>query len=209
VADILHSWPEYWDDTLQTWVPIDPTWGNTTGGIDYFNKLDLNHIVFAYHGASSTTPYPAGSYKLGANPEKDVFVGLSTLPGKSTPTINLALKENPRVSFKNLAFTATVKNNGPTALYQQTLALSADDEPVSQTSYVVIPPFAVEEVVFKTDSGLFARNAPDTIKATIAGEEVMLKTNKETAAIVQFTIMLLFIFLLAAGTFLSVYKRKK
>src|SRR5581483_874912 len=40
VADVLHAWPEYWDNEKQIWIPIDPTWGSTSG-IDYFDKLDL------------------------------------------------------------------------------------------------------------------------------------------------------------------------
>ncbi len=36
VADVLHAWPEYYDRVLKTWIMVDPTWGNTTGGMDYF-----------------------------------------------------------------------------------------------------------------------------------------------------------------------------
>lgn len=74
VGDILHAWPEYFDQEKQQWVAIDPTWGDTTGGVDYFHQFDLNHIVFAYQGVSSTTPYPAGSYRPGTKPEKLIDV---------------------------------------------------------------------------------------------------------------------------------------
>lgn len=74
VGDILHAWPEYFDQEKQHWVAIDPTWGDTTGGVDYFHQFDLNHIVFAYQGVSSTTPYPAGSYRPGTKPEKLIDV---------------------------------------------------------------------------------------------------------------------------------------
>ncbi len=74
--DILHAWPEYWSDQ-RGWVMVDPTWENTTGGVDYFFKLDLNHFVFAIKGSSSSQPAPAGSYKrLGQN-NNDVKVTLS------------------------------------------------------------------------------------------------------------------------------------
>lgn len=72
--DILHAWPEYYDETKQAWIEIDPTWGETTGGIDYFNKLDLNHFGFVRHGMNSTSPLPAGGYKLENQPSKDVSV---------------------------------------------------------------------------------------------------------------------------------------
>ena len=72
--DILHAWPEYYDRDKQTWVQIDPTWGKTTGGIDYFSKLDLNHFVFVIHGTDPTKPSPAGAYKIKTDPKKDVTV---------------------------------------------------------------------------------------------------------------------------------------
>jgi len=39
--DVLHAWPEYFNRSTNTWVQIDPTWSNTTRGIDYFNKLNV------------------------------------------------------------------------------------------------------------------------------------------------------------------------
>ena len=74
--DILHAWPEYWDDR-RGWVMVDPTWENTTGGVDYFNKFDLNHFVFAVKGSSSEMPVPAGSYKFSGEDSDDVRVVLS------------------------------------------------------------------------------------------------------------------------------------
>lgn len=74
VEDILHAWPEYYNPIQKIWVPIDPTWENTTGGVDYFHQLDLNHIVFAINGHNSITPYPAGSYKDPDSSTKTVFV---------------------------------------------------------------------------------------------------------------------------------------
>ncbi len=73
VDDVLHSWPEYYDEKSGKWIMIDPTWGNTTRGVDYFNAFDFDHITFAIKGANSTYPVPAGGYKTEAE-SKDVFV---------------------------------------------------------------------------------------------------------------------------------------
>ncbi len=73
VDDVLHSWPEYYDETSRKWIMIDPTWGNTTRGVDYFNTFDFDHITFAIKGANSTYPVPAGGYKTEAE-SKDVYV---------------------------------------------------------------------------------------------------------------------------------------
>ncbi len=80
VADILHAWPEYWDKEKGVWIPVDPTWANTTGGVNYFDKLDFNHIVFAVQGTSSDAPYPAGFYRKPGKTTRDVNVGFSAVP---------------------------------------------------------------------------------------------------------------------------------
>jgi hypothetical protein len=61
-ADKLHSWAEFYDPNLG-WIQIDPTWG-ATSEIDYFSKLDLNHITFVRKGIDSEYPIPAGMYKV-------------------------------------------------------------------------------------------------------------------------------------------------
>ncbi len=62
-TDILHAWPQYYDHNKQAWVSIDPTWGKTTNGIDYFNDLDPNHFAFVFHGLNSNQPPPPGAFK--------------------------------------------------------------------------------------------------------------------------------------------------
>jgi len=91
VEDILHAWPEYFDNDKQAWVPVDPTWENTSGGVDYFNQFDLNHIVFAINGQSSELPYPAGSYRLqGEENQKTIEVNFA----------NQFLTVSPDLEFK-------------------------------------------------------------------------------------------------------------
>jgi hypothetical protein len=75
-TDVLHSWPEFYDPYFG-WVAIDPTWGSTTNGLDYFSKLDTNHFVFAIKGLSSESPLPAGAYKLEGTTDGDVQVGFA------------------------------------------------------------------------------------------------------------------------------------
>ena len=64
-GDILHAWAEFYDPNFG-WVQVDPTWGNTSG-IDYFTKLDTNHLAFVVKGVDSEEPYPAGAYRLDTN----------------------------------------------------------------------------------------------------------------------------------------------
>jgi transglutaminase-like putative cysteine protease len=76
-TDILHAWPEYWDKNKKMWIQVDPTWGKTTGGVDYFNTFDLNHFAFVIHGTNSELPAPAGSYPDPNNRQKTVKVSFS------------------------------------------------------------------------------------------------------------------------------------
>lgn len=60
-GDLLHAWAEYYDP-YYGWVQVDPTWGNTSG-IDYFSKLDTNHLTLVRRGLDSEYPQPAGAYR--------------------------------------------------------------------------------------------------------------------------------------------------
>lgn len=151
VADVLHAWPEYWDFSRGIWVPVDPTWGNTTGGVDFFSELDLSHFAFVFHGTSDQEPYPAGSYKLAGNPQKDVSVFFGTLPDTKP---NLAMSINlskPFLPFISMRGTLKVKNDGTRAMYNVSPEFRAEgggeikptDEQIS-----FLPPFTTREIQF-------------------------------------------------------------
>jgi len=73
-GDFLHSWPEYYDPNFG-WVPVDPTWGNTSQ-LDFFSKLDNSHFAFVIKGRDSEYPLPAGFYRTDDN-KKLVEVDIS------------------------------------------------------------------------------------------------------------------------------------
>ncbi|MBI2018786.1 transglutaminase domain-containing protein [Candidatus Daviesbacteria bacterium] len=105
--DVLHAWPEYWNER-KGWVMVDPTWENTTGGVDYFNKLDLNHFVFAIRGASSEQPVPAGSYKYIGQDSHDVKVSLTDVDFLGKPAIGVQI-DVPKTIFAG--FPSKIKVN--------------------------------------------------------------------------------------------------
>ena len=76
VKDILHAWPEYYDFDRKQWIMVDPTWGNTTSGLDYFYTLDFDHVTFAIKGKDSSYPVPAGGYKVNSD-TKDISVAFA------------------------------------------------------------------------------------------------------------------------------------
>lgn len=95
-ADILHAWPQYYDKNLKSWISIDPTWGKTTNGIDFFNDLDFNHFTFVTHGQDSQYPPPPGSYKDNKN-IKTVNISFATEEFEENLT-------PPKISFSKFIF---------------------------------------------------------------------------------------------------------
>jgi transglutaminase-like putative cysteine protease len=145
VADILHAWPEYYDSDRHVWVPVDPTWANTTGGVNYFDKLDFNHIVFSHYGKSSDYPYPAGFYRQNGKTTKDVSVTFATskfIPPASKLTTNISF---PKLVTAGLPAhgTITVENTVGVAVPAATIIVQSTPVDVGITKTETnIPPFA-------------------------------------------------------------------
>lgn len=139
VADVLHAWPEYYDAETKVWKPVDPTWGKTTGGVDYFNKFDLTHITFAIHGKSAENPAAAGSYKSDRD-QKDISISFGELPDKRSTSANI-LFQPLKLSwpFTPSKLRVRVTNPGPIALYNQNVALSAKNTDVKKLETTNIP----------------------------------------------------------------------
>lgn len=142
IQDVLHSWAEYYDATENRWKPVDPTWGNTTGGVDYFSHLDFNHFTFAFHGLSSERPYPAGYYKFDGSQSKDLQITFaSDMP---IPQKKFAVHFNQH-AFNLLSreetVTVTIKNESNQAVYQLPISFSASGANLLSQTQVVIDSF--------------------------------------------------------------------
>ncbi len=208
VADVLHAWPEYWDEKRGVWVPVDPTWANTTGGVDFFNQLDLRHFAFVIHGVDAEKPYPAGSYKLGTNPEKDVFVNFGQLPKvrTSTPQILAEVKNMiPLIPGKVLI---TVKNPGPTAIYDENIAVFFDSKKVVQEGIKSLMPFSTHTLEIGIPFSPLALKTPETVKVLFADSSLDIPTAK-TRAIVANLIAIVLIMILAVIVALMRLKKLK
>jgi len=149
--DILHAWVEYYDIKKNLWLPADPTWGNTTGGIDYFSKLDLNHIVFVRHGIKSDYPLPAGAYSLD-DKQKNIFIDFGQ---KKDRFFNLSFAwQLPKTVIAGMPVKGVIviKNSGEGAFHQQKIYLQAPDS-VGEFVLPLLPPYGEYKVpvVFKTN----------------------------------------------------------
>ncbi len=154
--DILHAWPEYWSEK-KGWVMVDPTWENTTGGVDYFSKLDLNHFIFAVKGSSSSQPIPAGSYKYLNQDTHDVKVTLTDhdFLGKSQLDVSIDTSDPILAGFPG-KIKLKVTNLGNSAYVSHDFKVTADKLTILSQSQKLgqIPSFgnASFDIDFRTKS---------------------------------------------------------
>ncbi len=176
IQDILHAWPEYYDYDKKTWVMIDPTWGNTTGGVDYFEVLDFDHFAFAIKGIQDDYPVPAGGYKFEDNKDKkDVSISFDG----NIPEVIQSIDVD--TNFKDPIFTVlpirgrlVFINTGSVLIDSQEIVVVSEDLNPSEQKIKInsIPPFGKEEIEISFNS-IFSFSKKDArISILIAGVEI-------------------------------------
>lgn len=151
--DVLHAWPEYFDSQTSSWIQVDPTWTSTTNGVDYFNKLDLNHIAFVVHGQDAVYPLPAGFYKN------------STKTGK-----NINIKEIEPVDFPQANIKVELKEQKGNDLIISVTNLSG----VAKLNF---PPLSHQNQVINLKTRPFWGKSTQTVTLKIAGDQYSLPVN--------------------------------
>jgi transglutaminase-like putative cysteine protease len=177
--DVLHAWPEYYDMNTQAWIMVDPTWGNTTGGVDYFHILDFDHLAFTIRGINSAYPVPAGGYKLsGQENEKDVRVDFATDTQLPDPKITVT-DTAPKQAIGGLPIQAnlTISNVGETMIPQQTILVTTNEITPKQQQIVVqaIPPYGSTTVPLAFSSKSFLTKNISTVTIQV-GSTTFSKT---------------------------------
>ncbi|MFZ2025026.1 MAG: transglutaminase domain-containing protein [Microgenomates group bacterium] len=172
-SDVLHAWPEYYDGTRKQWVQIDPTWAHTTGGINYFDVFDFNHIAFVIHGISSETPYPAGSYKEGTIPRKNVSVTFA-------PVVKTIANASFRTTFllpssvhagKSLDGSIQIENLGNVTAPEVNIAVDANPYVLHVTNTEkAVPPFGILTVPIHIPITSYVATGKGTIDVSVNGE---------------------------------------
>lgn len=147
-ANALHSWPEYYDNIKEGWIPIDPTWARTTNGTDYYNVFDFNHIVLAIHAESSTFPQPAGINL------KDIAINYheGDLDFTLQPRFGIRTDVPPKItSGFNSSAKIFIENYGPTVFENETATMISQtfgfEDPSLATGSLL--PFANKTLEFK------------------------------------------------------------
>lgn len=172
VSDVLHAWPEYYDDVQKRWIPVDPTWGDTTGGINYFDKLDFNHIVFAYNGVRDDYPYPAGFYREIGKTGKDIEVRFydGALP-MSEPQTHVSFQVPSHVPA-GLAQNGSVliKNTANTAAEGVSINVESQQFGIHHAQHsLVVPPYGTVNVPMTLREPNYFLSGKGSITATVNG----------------------------------------
>lgn len=173
-SDILHAWPQYYSTEKEAWIQIDPTWASTTGGVDYFNKLDADHIVFVIKGVSADEPYPAGVYKIDASASGDVSIKPTTIIRDEKPAIEVKLKETAFASGFTNNLVLLVKNNGKRALFAGDITVDkvvVDQVNPTVLNFGTILPSATLSLNFKVRSSSLFSASNLGFKAILTGSD--------------------------------------
>lgn len=176
VKDILHAWPEYYDFSKGTWIMVDPTWGNTTKGVDYFNTLDFDHFAFVIKGESSSYPVPAGGYKFkGKEKVQDVDVSLSDDFGNIAPTLGLS-KNFSQIYMSGVPIKGevTIANIAGSVVGEQDLTIQTKflEPSYRKITLARIPPFGSLTVPVGFNKTPFLTNKTDIATITIGGKSI-------------------------------------
>lgn len=198
VQDVLHSWPEYWDESSQKWIQVDPTWQFTTGGVDFFNKLDLGHFAFAIHGENSRYPPPAGSYKVQGEYGKDIKVEFGsfqeTLPERVDLIFNLPKRIPSETKTKGQMM---IKNLSGSALDNLSVDIEASGlqlKTLEDSKIEILLPFSALTIPLELKSFGFFKTGSAEIVVKVNGQEF-----KKQIMVESFLLKGLVIFLFITG----------
>lgn len=178
VKDILHVWPEYYDDKKETWVMVDPTWGNTTKGIDYFNVLDFDHLTFVIKGQNSTYPIPAGGYKISGVNTKDVNISFDK--EFEDPKDSLELTINISEFAISGFFTSgeiAVKNTGGNLVSSEDIIIRSTtlSPKIQKKTIKDLPPYGTQKIKFTMESTNFDYDKEASIMIDVRGKTIERK----------------------------------
>lgn len=159
--NVLHAWPEYWDNQQKIWIQVDPTWQKTTGGVDYFSNLDLNHLTFVIHGSEDNHPAPPGSYvERGVEPKIKVEFADNVVKSQTfDPSFEFKHQfefYDTDIFIKKLgSINFFLKNEYPTTIRNIDLKVKTD----KGTNYLekeimLLPPFGGLDFSLSADKGL-------------------------------------------------------
>jgi len=176
-SDILHAWPEYFDEEKKIWIPVDPTWEDTSG-IDYFSSFDLNHIVFVIHGKNPTYPLPAGMYKL----EESSDILIKPVSHKPKEKIKIGIRINglpQKINDKNsYSLSLVLENQSNIYLFGKKIVFRSSDLNFSPKEFFIESFLPFEKKEYKVKLNSIVKNKNKTGKFQVMFDEKKLLEDK-------------------------------
>jgi hypothetical protein len=166
----------------------------------------LRHFAFVIHGKDPERPYPAGSYKLGFSPEKDVFVSFGQLPPNRFAKPEITSEVDSKIPLLPPRIIVKIKNPGPSAIYNDRLAIFIDTEKKDEENLSSILPYSTYEKIVDIPYSILAINTPKSVVITLGDSTVEVPTGRNKAIIANL-ITLLGLLLLA--TFIILIRLNK
>ncbi len=202
VSDVLHSWPQFYNTSIDEWQSVDPTWENTSG-IDYFSSFDLDHIAFVIHGKRPDYPLTAGMYKL--ENSHDVSVSFTTAAPQERHDLSITTSSIPSKLLDNGAIEGNIilKNNGNVSEMNTDIRLDSPDLIIEPPSVFVpmIVPYGTDTVPVRITAKI--RNRHVDASLAIYAHGVLL--SKKSISVIPYTYALsLKISEIVAGLFLII-----
>ena len=148
---------------------VDPTWENTSGGVDYFNKFDLNHFVLAKKGFSSTGPFVSD----------DVGVSISEGQFVTNPKVEVAV-DLPEAIWAGFSASVPIRvlNQGNLAQSPQSLIINSqgiENLGPSSVELGVIPPFGSTTYKINLKTPFVWQSFDSLVEVKVAGQTISKK----------------------------------
>lgn len=163
VEDVLHAWAQYYDFEKKTWIMVDPTWGDTTNGIDYFNTFDLDHVAFVIKGEDSSYPIPAGGYKFEEH-SRDIEVSFASMDEVKIKKSYVIGNTFPKFSLGGIPISGFVKikNTGNTLVSgKKVLVTDTETGEIKEFEINNLPPFGTEEFLVEFETPFLTNKTYD------------------------------------------------
>lgn len=209
--DILHAWPEYFDG--EKWIQVDPTWQNTTGGVDFFQTFDFNHFAFVIKGADSEYPYPSGSYKIDGQETKDVEVVPSGQDLKTATdsklNLDLVILQQAIAGF-SVTGQLIISNTGPNVISDQKVYLNAKGANLSPSaaSTGMIPPYGKKQINLQLSQIPWYQKTPIQLAATV-GKTRVEKVIEVKPIILLYVLPLILVLIIIGVVIVLIFKKRK
>ncbi|HBA51404.1 TPA: hypothetical protein DCY77_00480 [Candidatus Uhrbacteria bacterium] len=135
--------------------------------------MDFNHIAFVIHGIESDYPYPAGSFKQGTIPKKNVTVAFaekSIQTQKESLTTSISIPDTISVGSM-LDGTVTVQNTSGSSVDNVTISVYSEPYPFTITKKeAYVPPYGIITIPLSIQTTGLMPNGNGKITVTTNGE---------------------------------------